>query len=253
MEILGTGGEDFVEDQVRAGVSLDRVHETVAVIEQFLQISTDLKNLITTLTGDSKVLAESISTRLEALVTILDSDSTTLKMHTANKLGKISAESKIQRLGIAGEVIRLRTRGESVQTIASKFGVSKDSIRRFLRHYDSLVPSERVKIQKKSVFDTTERLEELMVMIIRQINRLEGTNDDVAVKYVGELRQTLQLALSVSEKISHYNAYKKFEAIVYEILLDELPTKRTSILRRIQAFNQDQKQLLTKGENAPDV
>lgn len=147
-------------------------------------------------------------------------------------------KSKIYELGIASEIIRLRETGNTINAIAGQYNLSAATINRFLKHYDSMSQLTKAKIKASSVMNTTERLEDLMAMILRQLHRLEGVDDEVHVKYIGELRQTLGLAAQVSEKIATYKAYQQFRHSVQEILCSELPDRRLEIINKLKTLQE---------------
>lgn len=147
--------------------------------------------------------------------------------------------SKIYQLGLAGLIIEGLEKGIGVDKVAHMYDIDRNTVRRFVRHYKSLTKANQAKVKASSVMNTTERLEELMTMCMRQLSRLEGTNDDVHVKYIAELRQTYQLAVQVAEKIATYNNYQRFRDEVTQILIDEIPERKHEIVRRLQGLQDE--------------
>lgn len=213
---------------------------SLGIIEELVDVSNKTIKLIEK--NEEKIPIEVYSllkkyiTELDGLISIIDTNSIPIEIVNVPTEQSALPSSIITKLGIAGEVIRLRKNGETIVNISRQLKVSEGALKRFFKYYDKLKPSEKSKYIKSSVFDTTSRLEELKNIIVRRIYSLEGVNDEVARQYTTELRQTYQLALQVTEKIASYEQYKNFTKSVYELIKDELPHKRADILRKIQAI-----------------
>jgi len=147
----------------------------------------------------------------------------------------------IQRLNIGGDIVRMSIEGYSIQEIAERFQLKEVLIRRFLCYYNKLSTSNKHKIRKISVFNTTEQLENMLVYIQQQLNRLQGTNDEVAVQYVRELREVIKAASTLSERMVGMHLYTQFTQTVMEVLLTELPGRRHEILERLGTFSKTTK------------
>lgn len=213
----------------------DDLNAALAFVEEFVDLVEGFKQLGEKLSGDDKNHLSVLTAKLETLVQILDTERIPIPLVRENKLAGNQYRSVIEKLGLAGELIRLRQGKWTVKRICEHFDLAPRTVSRFFQYYDSMKPTEKVKYARKSVFDSTERLEELQVMILRQIARLEGSDDDIAVKYVSELRQTIQLAVTVSEKIANYQRYQSFTQLVSEILLQEIPPeRRLAVLGKIE-------------------
>jgi hypothetical protein len=176
---------------------------------------------------------------LKQLEKIISNSFNPLEISDNAKVSGITFKSKIYELGIAAEIVRLRENGATINEIAKSFSLDHSVISRFLKHFDTLSKVSKAKIKTESVMNTTERLEDLMSMILRQLHRLEGVDDEVHVKYIGELRQTLGLAAQISEKITTYQSYQDFMHKVKELLISELPERRLEIIGKLKALQED--------------
>lgn len=215
----------------------DAACQALAFIEQLISVAEQLKSIEDLMPIEGKAVFSAGLARLEAVIQALDTDVTLPIIQGEGKLAKLPFQSVITQLGIAGELIRQRSTGKvTVEALAAQYGISPATIRRFFQYYDAAAPSEKAKYRRQSVFDVTDRLEDLMQIIVRQMARLEGANDEVHVKYVGEFRQTLTLASQVIEKINNYQRFQQLIGLVADILADELPTRRREILQRIQTL-----------------
>jgi AcrR family transcriptional regulator len=208
------------------------VLDALAIIEQFELLLQNLKSFSQELSSSHRLELNVHIETLKSLIEILDtSDTPFVNLKDSKPDG---FRSIVERLKIAGELIRLRGEpGTKTKDLAEMFGISEGTIIRFFRYYDSCKPSQQIKYQRISIFDTTQQLEQLAVTIQRNMARLEGHNDDVNVKYVAEMRQVIIAAAQLAEKMSNYEQYVQFKAAVESILLEELPHKRTEILNKI--------------------
>jgi len=213
-----------------------QVFKTMAVLEQFEQLLARFEAFLQTI-EDKGIKAEldvHVST-LKSLVNVLDTDGVPLD-GTEGAMGGYPYRTIIERLGISGELLRARGQsGMTLKKLSEMYGVGKETLSRFFRAYDEAKPKERIRMQRISVFDTGQQLEDLCVTIKRNMARLEGANDDVNVKMIAEMRQTIQLAATFAEKMANAQRYQQFTSVVYEVLSSELPHRRTEILKKIQA------------------
>lgn len=218
----------------------DNLNYSLAIIEELVENTQKALSFI----EDNKALLDlevytvlsTLLSNVKELVSIIDSNSTPVELIMSDNLSPKHHVSIIDKLGIGGEVIRLRQQGLSVNKIAAQMGINHATLMRFYKYYDKLKPSHKSKYQKSSVFDTTSRLEELKNIIVRRMYALEGVNDEVARQYTAELRQTYALAIQITEKIASFEQYKMFTKTVFELIKDELPHKRNEILTKIQAI-----------------
>lgn len=206
---------------------LERLEDNLSILEDCCRFISE---------GDTRTLADNTLVETKQILSIFEESFNPLELADQAALSGYTFRSKIYQLGIASEIIRLREAGNGMRSIANSFNVSETAVARFLKHYDSLSAVAKAKIKTSSVMNTTDRLEDLMTMILRQLHRLEGVNDDVHVKYIGELRQTLGLAAQVSEKIATYKAYQNFREAVQTILVTELPERRLEIIKKLKSL-----------------
>jgi len=215
------------------------VNDSLAFIEEFLSLKNNFAlfaaRVREQLSPEQRVELDLYNHTIATLVDILDTQTSPIKIVPNEAISK--KQSLVTRLGIGGELIKMRKQGMTLTAIGKTFAIDPTTVSRFFKYYDKLKPSEQINYQRNSVFDVTERLQDLFNIINRQIARLEGTNDDIAQRYTSELRQTLALGVQITEK---FNVYKKmtteheeFKHLVFEVLADELPHKRTQILKKI--------------------
>lgn len=208
----------------------------LAIIEQFELLHSRYVTLEEKLSGRNKKELEACNGMLAALIEAIDQSNSPIEVLRENPLGGRQWQSIIQRMQISSELIRMRGEpGMSIAKLSEIFAVAPGTISRFFRYYDKAKPSEKIRMQRASIFDSAEQLEELSVTIQRNMARLEGVNDEVNVKLIAELRQTIQLAALLTEKMANYQRYNAFMQAVYDILKEELPQRRNEILARISS------------------
>jgi len=212
------------------------INNALGLLEEISQVSEELMSLSETISASEsdKALLERLGSRLDGVLKILDSDAAPIEMFNTPSLAGNKYVSIIEKLGLTGEIIYCRKLNMPIATIAQQFKLSKETVSRFLKYYDKQNAVQKSKYEGRSIFDTTDRLEELQTLILRNIYRLEGCNDNVAVKYVGELRQCLVLAVSITEKMANAKALTELRELVASVLLAELPHKRRDILDKIK-------------------
>lgn len=197
------------------------------VWEQMLQLVQDLQDFFVELPEEHAEEAEEHLQRLKVLVSLLDKNSS--EMLVAGPAPR-RARNKIERLGLGNEMLRLRPR-MTLQELGEHFGISTHSVSRFFQQYDKMTATERSKVRRNSVFDTFERLEELSAMIYRQLAILDA-QPETHVKYIAELRQTLDLAARLSKDLYTIRKYEQFKSAVVEVLLTELPHRRAELQQK---------------------
>lgn len=176
-----------------------------------------------------------VSQRLDSVIAILDAEAAPIEILADTPLSSNRFISIIDKLGIGNEIVALRKQGSTIKELSAMYKLSTATIQRFFKYYDSQSATKKSRYNTSSVFDTVERLEELQTIILRNLHRLEGNNDEVAVKYISELRQTLALAVSVSEKLANAKAFQELKELVATILMSELPHRRKEIVSKIKS------------------
>lgn len=235
-----TSERDIVKESTK-----EEFNNALSLVEQFIETHERLEAFRDYVLPNHKSEFDALVDDYKSLVDILDSETSPIEIiQTSNLSGKIKRH-KLERLGVAGEAIRLRKEElMPIKQIAERFGVASTTVSRFFKYYDSLEPSQQSKYQRKSVFDVTERLEELQTLILRNLHKTEGVRDEVSVKWGAELRQTYELALKVAEKINdekqRMREYEEFKQAVYEILMEELPEKRNKIINKLKTLSPEE-------------
>jgi hypothetical protein len=78
--------------------------------------------------------------------------------------------------------------------------------------------------------------------------RLEASDDATNAKFVAEMREIIKLASVFAKEMSNYEQFNRMKQIVFDILLRELPARRTEILQKIEEANNNP--LLAKVESS---
>jgi len=148
-----------------------------------------------------------------------------------NDAKKSLGQSKVERLRLSSEIIRLKeVERLTFEQIATRVGLSVSTVSKFYKYYSEAKPTEKVRLKKASVFDSTQQLEDLHAMIFRQLERLEGDPEN-HVKYIPEARQVLKLAMDYIGTVNQKQEIENIKAKVRAILLQLAPEKRDEILK----------------------
>lgn len=214
---------------------IDKACTALGLIEQLNEVTENLAQLTAQLPPEHRSEHEVYVGKLRAIVAALDTDLVSLPVvQGSEQASKLAKFSKITRLGIAGELVRLRATGKyTIEDLAVRFDVPAQQISRFFRYYDACSPSEKARVRRQSVFEISERLEDLLQIIVRQLARLEAVNDEVHVKYVAEFRQTVAMAANLLEKVNHYHRFQQLITAVGDLLVKELPHRQREITEAI--------------------
>lgn len=215
--------------------ALEKANQALAIIEQFETICDQLDELTETVALKDKASVVAIAARARALLKVIDESDSEAVLALVNEDTKLSqlTTSKIEKLGISGELIRMRLENKMpIETIARKYHLSNETVMRFLKIYDRSTPLEKAKIRSRSIMDYINNWEEIGAMIYRMLHRLEN-DPEHHVKYLAELRQ---LTKDIEKFQSRHTAQQQIEQIkatLTEILIDIVPEKRALIRERL--------------------
>jgi len=181
---------------------------------------------------------------LGALLNALDTDCTVVPIISEQILNGRKYTSKIERLGIASELIRLRNEEhKTISELQTRFGLNYVTIRRFFNIYDKSKPSERSEIRNNSITDIVSSLESIAASIRIQLARYQGQGD-VHVKYIQALTELVKVAQKQQEAWAVRQHYSQLVAAIAHVLEQELPHKRKEVaeafaplLRQAQSSN----------------
>ncbi len=212
--------------------ALSSAGAALGLIEQLENLVSDLREFGLTIPALARSELEVLVERLSAVAKLLDDDENLPDLIKGLQLsGRVA--SKVDRLKLGGEIVRLREVGRATNAeIAQQLGIGEQTVGRFLRFYDQCKPSEKARYQRSSIFDTTNQYEDLAAMIWRQLARLENLDNENHVRYISELRQLIKAAEQWMEKINQANKIEELRMAVAEILASELPHRRAEILQR---------------------
>lgn len=216
--------------------ALERASQALSVLEQLSLTLRDVEQTVQTLPLSHRTDFQPLLERWRAVIEVLESDEDTIpELVKGKKLTEVSP-SKIERLKIGKEIIRLREVEKlTYQEIADHFSISQATVATFCKFYDGASPAVRSRYQRTSIFDTSQNFENLAAMIYRSLARLENVDSDNHVRYISELRQTITAAQKWMDQVSSHQKYDILKQAIVDILSDELPEKREKIIQRFQA------------------
>lgn len=215
--------------------ALQKAQSALSIIEQLELLLTNLTAFSSQLNKLHRDELEVYISQLKSLISALDDNPEDLDLLHFKPL-TAPLRSKIERLKLGGEIVRLREKGYTINEISAELGLQGPAVSRFLKYYDQAKPSEKAKIHRISIFDTANQFEEIAATIYRMMARLEN-NGEVHVKYIAELRQVIVAAQKFMEQVSDRLQMEKIKEAVIAILIEELPEKRETILKRFGELN----------------
>lgn len=212
---------------------LTKANSALAIIEQVEIICEHLKELEGVVPLRDKAEVASIAARAEALLKVLNQqDNEVLNLVRENNSITTLGASKIEKLGIGSEIIRLRAEAKmSYQDIAKRFQLSVATVTAFCKLYDKSEPLEKAKVKSTNIMDFERTWEDIGAMIYRMLAKLEH-DPEHHVKYISELRQ---LSSNIEKFQNKRTAQQQIQQIIQinkEILYDVIPEKRALIAQR---------------------
>lgn len=220
---------------VKDNQAIANASAALGLIEQLALVASDLGEYEVSVPKLHRPELVIIRGRLDSLIRLLNEEESLPDFAQSLQLsGRIS--SKIERLRLGGEVVRLRELGRlTIDEIATHVDLSPSTISTFLKFYDRLKEPQKARYQKASIFDTTNQYEDLGQMIYRQLARLENVDAEHHVKYIAELRMTIKAAQDWMDRVAHANKIEELKAVVAEILMRYVPeADRAHAIRAIQ-------------------
>lgn len=216
--------------------ALEHASQALGVLEQLSITLRDIEDTVKTIPATYRVSFDPILERWRLLMEVLEQDDELVpELVKGRKLSDV-ASSKIERLKIGKEIIRLReVDGLTYSEIADRMLVDASTVSKFCKFYDSQKPAVRSRYQRTSIFDTSQNFENLGAMIYRSLANLENVDPENHVKYISELRQTIGAAQKWMEQVSSHHKYDILKQAIIDILYDELPEKREAIIKRFQS------------------
>jgi transposase-like protein len=200
-----------------------RLQEEALTIIAFIETITNLVNdygaFVETLNKENKAEAEVYLAKLKALQAALcDSDTNLSKALNENQDFSSKYPSKIKRLGIAGDMVKLvKDKGYSYEAVARQYGVSRESVSKFFQVYDASAPAARDKITKNNVYDIEKNMQNIHAMLLRQLARFEA-DGDISVKFIGEYTKLLSMAERQQKEWARMRQMDQVIVVVHSVL-----------------------------------
>lgn len=216
--------------------AIEGTERVIALIEQIETLCTDLRELETAVPIKYKNDVSAVKERARAILKLIDEDTQDTEVYQAIKERSSltnATKSKIERLGLQEQVIRLRHSGKTYKEIGEQLGVSSHLVSRFCNIYDTLSPKEQIKTRSRSIMDFVGHWEEMGALIYRMLAKLEGDPEN-HVKYISELRQLLKGVEQFQSRYSAQQEIQQIKDVIQEILIQELPEKRLLIMQRFR-------------------
>lgn len=210
--------------------------DVVSLMEQLEGLIRDFTAFTTVLPLEHRTEAEVYSQKLKAIFAAIDTQE--ISPQAIGVMSKSLASqypSKIQRMGIASQLVSVREEGKyTLVEISERFGISPNTLRAFYSAYDSAKPSEKVKMKKNSVYDIQENMEGLHSMLLRTISRFE-LDGEINNRNLAEYRQLLALAQKQLKDFTTAQKFEKLATMVEEVLLQHCrPESRREVMAEFQ-------------------
>jgi AraC-like DNA-binding protein len=209
--------------------------EAVSFIELIENLIRDFKAFCASLPREYAVEGRVHLASLQAIYESINDEEFDVSAFGMTKSLSTMYPSKIQRMGIASQLVSMREEGKySLDEISERFGISRHTVSSFFHAYDAAKPSQKVRMSKNSVYDIQDNMENLHAMLLRTISRFE-LDGDITNKNLSEYRQLLALAHKQLKDISAAEKFDKLAVLIEEVLLQHcLPESRQHIMTEFQ-------------------
>jgi transcriptional regulator with XRE-family HTH domain len=220
-------------------LTLQKAQNAMAFIEQMELLVTGLEGLSGACRQEDKPELQALTGRAKSLFEMINEGEAEFKLISdGNKTLSKVAPSRIERMGLGREIIRLRTENKlKIEEIANRFDLSVYAVSQFLKAYEKAKPLEQARMRRTSIFDTQAQYETLGAQIHILLGKVQGIDNQVSVQVLGELRKTIESAEKFMARLSDQQKVDKIRQIVMEVLMDELPEKRIDIMKRFQELD----------------
>lgn len=146
----------------------------------------------------------------------------------------VQSTGAIDKLGLGGEVLRLRRMGMSIDAIAKETGFNKGQVQEWINRHDNLPEQGRQAIADRSIFNVAHHLEIQFERLLALLETLDQKGKhDLQLMGFGEVRQFLNFAATITEKLYLIQQQEKLKEAILEEIDQEAPGMKARILRRL--------------------
>jgi len=148
-------------------------------------------------------------------------------------------QTEIDKLGLGGEVIRLKGSGLTNEEIALKLQFSEDQVARYIREYRVMKPEEKRKVHQRSVFHVADELQSHYTELLALFkDAVANENPDLKLNTLKELRMYMKLSADLVEKLQKMKDDEAYKMAVLDILDRMKPGEKAQALKQIAEFKQ---------------
>jgi len=147
--------------------------------------------------------------------------------------------SEIDKLGLGPEVIRLRKLGLTHEEIGLQLTLSSQQVSAWLDKYRNLPADQQEEVQKRSIFNLTDRLQESLDSLYGLSTKMKNDLDHGgAVKAEGTILKALTLAGSLIEKLEMQRENDRFRNVILDLLDREAPGIKAKALQELAKYRE---------------
>jgi transcriptional regulator with XRE-family HTH domain len=222
-----------MDNETQELAAFEKAQNAMAFIEQLELVMKSLEFLAERSPQERGEL-EAIIGRVKSLYEMVNEGEAEFDIVASKKTLNDLAPSKIERMGLGREILRLRNEAKlSIKDIAERFSISSGTVSQFLKAYEQAKPSEQAIMRRTSIFDTTEQWERLGARMESLYARVEMSDNQVSVQVLAEFRKTIESAEKFMGKLSDQQKLDQIRQVVQEVLIEELPGKRVQIINKL--------------------
>lgn len=150
-----------------------------------------------------------------------------------------NVQSEIDKLGLGGEVIRLKAAGLTNVEIGEKLSFSEDQVSRYIREYRVLTPEKKRQVHQRSVFHVADELQSHYTELLALLkDAIKEDNPELKLNTLRELRHYMKLSSELVEKLQKMKDDEAYKMALLDILDKLSPGAKAQALKQISDFRQ---------------
>jgi len=159
----------------------------------------------------------------------------------ANAQGPLLPErvtrTEIENDGMAGEVVRLRAEGRTMEEIAEITKYNRYQIQRFLQNFQTMLPQQRQTVIERSIFNIAAELQSNYTDLIGMIDQIVE-NPELELRVRTEMRKNLEFAARVVDRLEQLKRDAEHKEAILKILDKFSPGAYAEAMREITQYRQ---------------
>lgn len=148
-------------------------------------------------------------------------------------------QKEIDRVGLGGEVIKLKGQGLTNAEIAAKLQFSEDQVALYIRDYRVMPPEVKRRVHQRNVFHVADELQSHYSELLSVLkDAIDNENQEMKLNSLRELRHYMKLSSELVERLQKMKDDEAYKMAVLDILDKMTPGSKAIALKQIAEFKQ---------------